>query len=287
VVRAHARSLGACLAGWCDMVTCEHRRQLAGVVAAVVCLLSGLLVFVGPPATAKAATAPVDTATEVASPAVSSLSPGRVDVFTRWSTGALLHQYLPVGGSWTAVRDLGGTIASRPSVVSWGAGPVRRVRARHKRHAGAPLVHQHRWLVRKGEPGRQPAVRSLGSDPGRGHAARLQPRQRRRTLVPVLCQGHRVVRVAARRRCAQRITVGRRVGPGRLDVFVRASDGSLRDTWFTGSWARFENLGGTLTAQPAAVSVGFGRLDVAVRATDNSMRVKSYARGVGLVAVQQ
>jgi hypothetical protein len=69
--------------------------------------------------------------------------------------------------------------------------------------------------------------------------------------------------------------------PGRLDVFVRAVDGTLRHTWFTGAWAPFENLGGTLTAQPAAASVGVARLDVAVRFPDNTMRVKSFSRATG------
>jgi hypothetical protein len=70
-------------------------------------------------------------------------------------------------------------------------------------------------------------------------------------------------------------------GPGRFDVFVRATDSTLRHTYYNGSWKPFENMGGVLTSQPAAAAVAPGRLDVAVRAPDNTMLVKSFARGPG------
>ena len=132
-----------------------------------------------------------------------------------------------------------------------------------------------------GEPGRQPTVRSVGSDLGPRHAVRLQSRQRRRALVPVVRQGRRVVQWQRVGGVLSASPSAAAWAPGRLDVFVRASEGSLRHTWFAGRWAGFENLGGVQTAQPAAASVGFGRLDVAVRATDSSMRVKSFVRGIG------
>ncbi|HSP38685.1 MAG TPA: hypothetical protein VLR26_13115, partial [Frankiaceae bacterium] len=101
------------------MVPRQVARRLLTAGAAAGLLLAGLSVSASP---VVAAVPPVPDATEVASPAATSLSPGRLDVFTRSSGGTLLYQYRPVGGSWTVVRDLGGSLASQPSVVSWAAG---------------------------------------------------------------------------------------------------------------------------------------------------------------------
>src|SRR4051812_11003703 len=115
------------------------RWAAAGTVAGL--LMASLVVLVGARAASAAA---VPDATEVATPALASLSPGRLDVFTRSSGSTLQYQYQPAGGSWTVVRDLGGAIASQPSVVSWAPG---RFDVFARGTSGA-LVH--RWFTTSG-----------------------------------------------------------------------------------------------------------------------------------------
>jgi hypothetical protein len=55
-------------------------------------------------------------------------------------------------------------------------------------------------------------------------------------------------------------------------VFARETDNQLHHKWWDGSsWNGWEDLGGTLTSEPAAVSPGPDRLDVFVRGNGNSL----------------
>lgn len=61
-------------------------------------------------------------------------------------------------------------------------------------------------------------------------------------------------------------------GPGRLDVFVRGTTGSLYHKWFAGgSWHGWEDLGGRLVGSPTVASWGPGRLDIFARAANNQL----------------
>jgi hypothetical protein len=69
-------------------------------------------------------------------------------------------------------------------------------------------------------------------------------------------------------------------GPDRLDVFARGSDNRLKHRWYDGGeWSSWEDLGGTLAADPTAVSWGDGRIDVFIRGTNGGLRHKWYAGG--------
>lgn len=263
------------------MVISAARRRPLVLVCVLAMVLGGAAVVVASAPAARAVTAaPVPDATEVLTPAVSSLSPGRVDVFTRSSRGTLQYQYLPVGGSWTALRDLGGSIASQPSVVSWATGRFD-VFAR-----GADGSLQHRWFSGSRWSGWENLGGSLRSAPS---AVSWGPGR-----LHVFSRGSDDALWYRSFNSGGGWSGWVRVGgiltaspaaaawePGRLDVFVRATDGTLRHAWFAGAWSRFENFGGLLSAQPAAASVGVGRLDVAVRFPDNTMWVKSFSRTTG------
>jgi hypothetical protein len=70
--------------------------------------------------------------------------------------------------------------------------------------------------------------------------------------------------------------------PGRLDVFARASDGSLIHKWYDGSiWRGWESLGGQLAGDPAPVVTDPGSLDIFVRGTDNRLWVDRYRSSSG------
>ena len=68
-------------------------------------------------------------------------------------------------------------------------------------------------------------------------------------------------------------------GPGRIDVFSRATDGTLLHRWFEGGWFPWEDLGGALTSGPAAASWAAGRLDVFARGTDNALHHIAFSGG--------
>jgi len=74
-------------------------------------------------------------------------------------------------------------------------------------------------------------------------------------------------------------------GAGRLDVFARGADNTLKWRTWTGSaaagaWSAWKSLGGALTSAPAVASWGLGRLDVFVRGTDNALYQRTFAAGV-------
>jgi hypothetical protein len=66
-------------------------------------------------------------------------------------------------------------------------------------------------------------------------------------------------------------------GSGRLDLFVKGTDGALWHKWYTGtSWSGWESLGGTLTSSPAATSPGSGLIDVSARGSDGALWYKDW-----------
>lgn len=64
-------------------------------------------------------------------------------------------------------------------------------------------------------------------------------------------------------------------GSNRVDVFFRASDGSVGHQAWSGSWAA-GSLGGTILGAPKAVSHASNRLHVFVRDTNRRLRVKEF-----------
>lgn len=251
-------------------------RMRAGLLTLV--LLAPLTVVLLRPASA-ASVAAVSDAVETPTPALSSLSPGRIDVFTRSSAGTLQYRYLLPGGSWTDTRDLGGALASQPSVVSWAQGRF----DVFARGTNGALVHRwfnvgsgwSAWENLGGSLRSAPSAVSEGSGNLKVFARSSDDALWYRSYVsgsgwsPWLRIGGVLTASPSAATWA----------PGRVDVFVRATDGSLRHAWWTGGpWSPFENLGGFLTSQPAAASPGPDQLDIAVRATDNTMRIKSFSR---------
>src|SRR6195952_933137 len=122
------------------MATSRLRDPCSAVLVAVLLALP-LVGLAAGGREAAAAPAPVADSVEASSPAVVSSSSGRVDVFTRSDRGTLQYQYRPSGGSWTAIRDLGGSIASQPGVVSWAPGRF----DVFARSASGTLLH--RWFT--------------------------------------------------------------------------------------------------------------------------------------------
>jgi hypothetical protein len=60
-------------------------------------------------------------------------------------------------------------------------------------------------------------------------------------------------------------------GEGRLDLFVRGTDGALYHRYGWSAWSEWERLGGELTSAPAAVSWGPDRIDVFALGNDSAL----------------
>src|SRR5579871_542876 len=61
---------------------------------------------------------------------------------------------------------------------------------------------------------------------------------------------------------------------GRLEVFARGTDNSLRHVWQNspeGGWSDWASLGGSLTSELAAAANSDGRLELFARSTDNAL----------------
>jgi Domain of unknown function (DUF1906)/Repeat of unknown function (DUF346) len=66
----------------------------------------------------------------------------------------------------------------------------------------------------------------------------------------------------------------------RVDAFARGTNNHLIHRWYAyGAWSGWEDLGGTLSSPPAAVSWGPGRIDVFARDTSNRLIHRWYANG--------
>jgi hypothetical protein len=229
-----------------------------------------------PPGTAaRAAPAPLASA-EVGSPAVASLTEGRVDVFSRGTGGNLAYQYRLPGGSWTRTLSLGGVLTSQPAATSWAPGRMD-VFAR-----GGDNALWHRslsggvwsgWGSLGGRLSSAPAVTSQasglldvfvrGSDGAlwRKSFVAGQGWSSWSSLGGVLTSSPAAASSAA----------------GRLDVFVRGADNAVWHRPFSGGvWSGWRSLGGRISAQPAAARGDLGPLDVVGRGTDNALWVNRY-----------
>ncbi len=76
-------------------------------------------------------------------------------------------------------------------------------------------------------------------------------------------------------------------GTGRLDVFARGSDNTLRHKAYrSGGWSSWTNKGGRIYSDPTAVSWGSGRIDVFARSSANTLLHTRYLEGTGWSAWQ-
>lgn len=228
-----------------------------------------------PAVPADAAPAPLASA-ELGSPAVASLTAGRVDVFSRAAGGNLTHRYRLPGGSWSRTVSLGGVLTSQPAATSWAAGRMD-IFVR-----GTDNALWHRWFSGSAWSGWQSLGGRLSSAPA---VASQGP-----GLLDVFVRGTDAVlwrkSFLAGRGWSSWSSLGGVLASspaatssaaGRLDVFVRGTDNAVWHRPFSGGvWSRWRSLGGRITAQPAASRGDLGPLDVVVRGTDNAVWVKRY-----------
>ena len=250
--------------------TVRHRRSVA-VLAST--LLASVAVAVSPSQSVAAAQIPLPTS-ELASPAIESLSVGRQDILSRSSTGALTQQYILPGGSWRRPLNRGGGLASQPVTVSWAPN---RLDAFARGNDNA-LWHRYLtngawspWTSLGGTLTSAPAVASWG--PGRldVFVRSTNNVMYQKTFV----NGSGWSGWASRGGILSSSPAATSGEPGRIDVVVRgANNRAYHRTFQSGSWSPWRGLGGTLTSQPAVASPAPGQLDVAVLGSTNRISLK-------------
>jgi hypothetical protein len=231
---------------------------------ATLAIVGAMVTAPGPAAAAPAAL----PSTELASPAITGLEPGRMDLFWRTSSGRLAHRYRRAGGSWTRQLDLGGTLASQPAAVSWAPGRLD-VFAR-----GTDNTLVHRWYRNGSWSGWEslggtfasaPAVASW--EPGRldVFVRATNGALRHKTFV----SGQGWSGWAKRGGALTSSPAATSWGPGRLDVVARGAGNALLHRSFTdgAGWSSWRTLSGGLISQPAVAAPAPGRLDVFARRT--------------------
>jgi len=193
------------------------------------------------------------------SPAASSWSAGRADVFVRGTDNALYHSTWN-GSALSAWSSLGGALTSGPAAVSWGPNRI----DVFARGSNSALYHRvwagawYGWESLGGALTSGPAVASWGTgrldvfargtDNGLWH--RFWDGQRWsswESLGGVLTSDPAAVSW----------------GPNRIDVFASGTDNALYHRWSDGiHWYGWERLGGVLTSSPAAASCSSGHLAI-------------------------
>ncbi|MFE0463517.1 hypothetical protein ACFW1A_30115 [Kitasatospora sp. NPDC058965] len=180
-----------------------------------------------------------------ASPTVSSLQPGRLDVFVRGADGAIWHQYwdvnayfLNANGGWSAWESLGGNLASNPTAVSWSSSRLDLFATGTDGN-----IYQKYWTSGGGWTGWQ----NFGTPPG-GVASGASP--------AVTSSGN-----------------------GRLDLFVRGTAGAIWHIYYSGAWSGWQSLGGFLTSDPTAVAQNASHYDVFALGGDGKIWHDSWTGG--------
>ena len=208
---------------------------------------------------------------EPSTPALTSLLPGRLDLFARSSSGALTHRARPAGGSWTTAVGLGGALRSQPAAVAWSAGHVDVfVRGTDDGlwHRGLGSGTWTTWRSFGGGLSSAPAVASTGS-------GRLDVFVRG-TDNALWTRGYMSGRGwTGWRSLGGGLTSSPAAvswGPDRVAVFVRGTGGRVFQRTRTGSgWSSWIDLGGVGTSAPAVASTGPDGLDLVVRGTDDAL----------------
>jgi hypothetical protein len=262
------------------------RRTTALATSAVLVAMAALAATIGAvptpaggaPMAPRALAAPLPLAAEeIASAAATASTPGRTDVFFRLANGHLAHRYRLPGGSWSRRLDLGGSLASQPTVVTTGPGRIHVF----ARGADDRLLHRSAsdgvwsaWESLDGVLTAAPAVTSWGA--GRLDVVirttnnSLQHRSFTSTTGWSAWRGIGGAFTSSPAVAATAV--------GRFHVFARGRDNGIRHRSFdqVAGWTPWEDLGGTSSAQPAAVSAGPGQLDVAVRLSDQALAVSRF-----------
>ena len=209
-------------------------------------------------------------------PAVASWGPERLDLFWRGSDNHLKHAWLAPGGQWSGVQDLGGQLRGAPAAVSWGPGRIDvfwRGMDSQLEHIAYPCYGQS-WCRDDGWSNSEKLGGYLTTDPtvaswGEGRLDVFWTNSSSNLEHKWYENGWSGIQNLGGALASAPAAVS--WGPGRIDVVWRGMTNGLEHTaypcyggsWCRGDgWANSENLGHSVTSDPAISSWGEDRLDV-------------------------
>ncbi len=173
-------------------------------------------------------------------PAVAMMTTTRVDVFARGTDNALWHN---IGSgtsesssnwSWSGWENLGGVLTSDPAAVSWGPDRID-VFARGTDNGLSAHVVERQRLVRVGEPGRNPLLRSGSGFLGRSAASTCSCAVRPYSLWHKSYSGGTWSSWENLGGVITSDPDAVSLAPDRIHVFARGTDNGLLHTWWDGS----------------------------------------------------
>lgn len=205
-------------------------------------------------------------------PAVSSWSDSRLDVFARGVDGHLWHRAWDVG-KWYKWEDLGGQILYSPTAVSWGPDRIDIFAAganNHLWHIAWTKSGWSKWQDHGGNLKDSPAAASWGPNRIDVFTAGMDD-----AAWHIAWDG---------KAWSKWQSIGGKIigapaavswGPNRIDVFARGANKALWHTaWADNKWFDWQQIETTITSNPAAASTASNRLQVFARALNQKLLVK-------------
>jgi hypothetical protein len=190
--------------------------------------------------------------------------------FDTYSFGTAQGVQIPAPpASWHGYENLGGTLTSKPSAVSWAANRIDVVARGTDSSCWHRWWNGSQWLGWENLGGTiqgAPAICSWASGRLDIFAVGTDHKLYHRWYQGGWSGWESLGGQLSSEPCAVSW------GPNRIDVFARGMDSAMWHLWWDGShWAGWESLGGVLDSAPAVSSWAANRLDTFVKGTDSKL----------------
>jgi hypothetical protein len=214
--------------------------------------------------------------------------PGRVDLYWRGATGAVMHKWYPYGPDWSWDQNLGGTSTSAPGALSRGIGCLDvywRGTDFHLKHKWYPFGPDWSWEQDLGGVLLSAPAAAIGPNGRMDVFWRGLDNSLRQRWYPAGSDWSGEVNfdniISGIVLASAPAAVWR--SDGILDVFWRGTDRRLKHIWYhyNGSWSQVEDLGGDVDSDPAAAYRADGVLDVFWKSPDGRLKHRWYSYGSG------
>lgn len=208
---------------------------------------------------------------------------GRLDTFARGSSNQLIHKWFD-GYKWSGWENLGGSLASGPSVSSWTPG---RLDVFAKNSSGSLI---HKWYFNGWSSWETLGGGAIASDPdavswGNGRIDVVANSSGGTGGGYLMHRWYNGTSWSGWETFTDgKILSGPSItswGPGRLDVVARGTDNHVYHKFYSsqGGWSRWEALAGSTYDSPDVVATSPNVLQVFVKGTNNQLFNKVYFGG--------
>ena len=195
-------------------------------------------------------------------PALTSWSPGRLDLFVEGGNASLWHRWSTNGGAtWSGWENLGGGLIGGPAAVSWGFNRID-VFVR-----GTDSQLWHKWWDGTAWSGWEPLGGGLSSSPAVSSwsSGRLDVfvKGTDNAIWHKWWDGHSWSGWESRGGIGLFSPAAVSWAPGRIDLFTIGTDGRMYHQFYSSGWTGwFRDLNQTFASGPGVSTWGTGRLDL-------------------------